>query len=129
MWIPPAATDLTRAQEDHLEHVLRNGLGVDQADRILRSLDNLVAMEPKEPHYYLSLFGTDPAYAGLGHGKALLAHNLERIDREGAAAYLDCADDLVPLYSRFGFRVIGSIVLSDGPRSNGMWRPAHSIHR
>ena len=37
----------------------------------------------------------------------MLRHNLALIDREGAAAYLDCADELVPLYMRFGFRVAG----------------------
>ena len=80
-------------------------------------------MEPAEPHYYLSLFGTDPACAGRGYGQRLLAHNLAAIDTEGAAAYLDCADGLVPLYTRFGFSVTGSFFLPDGPRSNGMWRP------
>ena len=126
MWIPPGGTDLTSEQEEHLERVLRDRLGAEQADRIVQSLDRLVAMEPTEPHYYLSLFGTHPAYAGHKHGQALLAHNLNKIDKEGAAAYLDCADDLVPLYSRFGFRSIGSIVLTDGLRSNGMWRPPPS---
>lgn len=123
MWIPPGGTDLTGEQEEHLERLLRDRLGHEQANLIMQSLDQLVAMEPGEQHYYLSLFGTHPAYAGHGHGRALLAHNLQQIDKEGAAAYLDCADELVPLYSRFGFRVIGSITLSGGPRSNGMWRP------
>lgn len=126
MWIPPGGTDLTSEQEEHLERVLRDRLGAERADRIVQSLDRLVAMEPTEPHYYLSLFGTHPAYAGHKHGQALLAHNLNKIDKEGAAAYLDCADDLVPLYSRFGFRSIGSILLTDGLRSNGMWRPPPS---
>ena len=124
MWIPPGGKDLTRTQEDHLERILADRLGSDQANHVLQSLDQLVEIQPKEPHYYLSLFGTDPGHRGRGIGQALLAHNLSYIDNEGAAAYLDCADELVPLYSRFGFRASGSVILPDGPRSNGMWRPA-----
>jgi GNAT superfamily N-acetyltransferase len=127
VWIPPGKADLTAVQEEQLEQLFRDRLGPRQAERVLESLDRLVAMEPKEPHYYLSLFGTHPRYAGHGYGKALLAYNLEQIDRQGVAAYLDCADELVPFYSRFGFEVIGSVTLADGPRSNGMWRSAHPM--
>ena len=123
MWIPPGQTGLTVRQEVRLEAELRARLGAAESNRILQALDMFVALTPTEPHYYLSLLGTDPAYAGRGYGQQLLAHTLAVIDAIGAPAYLDCADDLVPLYRRFGFRVIGSFVLPEGPRSNGMWRP------
>ena len=122
MWIPPGGTGLTTEQEVQLEADLRARVGPDEAGRIFETLDMFVAMEPAEPHYYLSLLGTDPAWAGHGHGQRLLTHNLAAIDTEGAAAYLDCVDELVPFYERFGFSVTGSLVLPDGPRSNGMWR-------
>jgi GNAT superfamily N-acetyltransferase len=122
MWIPPGGSGLTTEQEVQFEADLRARVGPDEASRILGTLDMFVAMEPVEPHYYLSLLGTDPALAGRGYGQRLLTHSLGAIDTEGAAAYLDCADQLVPLYMRFGFRVIGSFFLPDGPRSNGMWR-------
>jgi len=122
MWTPPGGAGLTTEQEVQLEADLRARVGVDEARRIFETLDMFVAMEPAEPHYYLSLLGTDPACAGRGYGQRLLAHNLAAIDTEGAAAYLDCADELAPLYTRFGFSVTGSFFLPDGPRSNGMWR-------
>jgi GNAT superfamily N-acetyltransferase len=122
MWIPPGGTGLTARQEVELEVELRVRVGAEEAERILHALDLFVALTPTEPHYYLSLLGTDPAHAGRGLGSQLLAHTLRVVDAEGAAAYLDCADDLVPLYHRHGFRVIGSITLPGGPRSNGMWR-------
>ena len=125
MWIPPGGTGLTTQQEVQLEADLRARIGPNETSRILGTLDTFAAIEPTQPHYYLSLLGTDPAYAGRGYGQRLLRHNLAAIDREDAAAYLDCADELVPLYMRFGFRVIGSLFLPDGPRSNGMWRPPH----
>ena len=127
MWIPPGGTGLTSEQEVRLEADLRVRLGADEAGRVLQSLDRFVEVEPTEPHYYLSLLGTDPAHAGRGYGRQLLKHNLAIVDAEYAAAYLDCADEMVPLYERFGFRVIGSIDLPDGPRSNGMWRPPHPV--
>lgn len=123
MWIPPGGTGLTAEQEDQLEADLRAQIGAEETNRIFGTLDTFAATEPPEPHYYLSLLGTDPASAGHGHGQRLLTHNLAVIDREGAAAYLDCADELVPLYMRFGFRVTRSFILPRGPRSNGMWRP------
>jgi hypothetical protein len=54
------------------------------------------ALEPQEPHYYLSLLGTYPACAGHGLAQRPLTHNLAIIDREDAAAVLACADSLVP---------------------------------
>ena len=123
MWIPPGGTGLTARQEVELEAELRTRLGASEANRILQALDMFVTLTPTESHYYLSLLGTDPAYAGGGYGQQLLAHTLAVVDDAGAPAYLDCADDLVPLYRRFGFHVIGSLVLPNGPRSNGMRRP------
>jgi GNAT superfamily N-acetyltransferase len=123
MWIPPRGTGLTTQQEVQLEADLRARIGPSETSRILGTLDTFAAMEPTQPHYYLSLLGTDPASAGRGYGQRLLRHNLAAIDKEDAASYLDCADELVPFYMRFGFGVIGSLFLPDGPRSNGMWRP------
>ena len=122
MWIPPDETGLSADQEAALEDTLRTRLGNRQADRILAAFQMFEAVTPTEPHYYLSLLGTDRAHTRRGHAGRLLAHNLALLDAEGAPAYLDCADDLVGLYARFGFRRISSIVLPEGPRSNGMWR-------
>lgn len=122
MWIPPGGTGITSMQEVRLEAYLRGRLGPAGASRIFRGLEQFDSMTPSEPHYYLSLFGTDPRSGGRGLGRQLLAHNLSLIDREGAPAFLDCADDLMPLYEAFGFRRTGSVVLDDGLRSNGMWR-------
>ena len=120
VWIPPTGSDVSPEQEAALESLL---LGSDAAtDRILRAFELLEAARPSDPHYHLSLLGTDPLHAGHGHGQALLADNLAHLDAEGAAAYLDTADHLVALYERYGFRHVGSFVLPDGPRTNMMWR-------
>lgn len=124
VWIPPGGTDLSAAQEAALEALLRVSSGVD-LDRVQHAFEMFDSVRPAEPHYYLSLLGTDPAHAGCGHGQRLLAHNLAWIDAQGeVGAYLDTSDELVPLYRRHGFQVIASFVLRDGPRVNGMWREA-----
>lgn len=123
VWIPPGGSGLDTMQEVMLESALRRRVGPTQTRRILHGLEMFEQTTPEEPHYYLSLLGTNPTAAGRGLGRRLLADNLTVIDRERAAAFLDCADDLVPFYESFGFRVVSSLVLPDGPHSNGMWRP------
>jgi GNAT superfamily N-acetyltransferase len=127
VWIPPGGVGLSPEQELAFEAELRDRLSPEDAERILEGLSQFEKLEPSAPHYYLSLLGTGPAYAGGGHGRDLLQHNLALIDAEGAAAYLDCVDARVRLYEGFGFEVIGSFMLPDGPRTNGMWRPAARI--
>ena len=85
----------------------------------------------EEPHYYLSLLGTDPAQRGRGLGLALLADNLARVDAEGAPAYLEASNPAnVPLYERHRFEVIGHFDLPDGgPRVHTMWRAARPSAR
>jgi hypothetical protein len=46
------------------------------------------------------------------------------LDLDGAPAYLEADDSLVPLHQRNGFRVTGRFELPDGPGVNSMWRPA-----
>lgn len=67
---------------------------------------------PAEPHWYLAELGAAPQ--GRGSGSALLEHRLGKID---SPAYLESTNERnVPLYERFGFRVIGEIHLPhDGP--------------
>jgi len=124
MWTPPGGAGLTTEQEVQLEADLR-APGAGRGGRGAPDLRNTrhvrrdgtggAALLPVAARHR-------PGVSGRGYGQRLLAHNLAAIDTEGAAAYLDCADELAPLYTRFGFSVTGSFFLPDGPRSNGMWR-------
>jgi GNAT superfamily N-acetyltransferase len=70
----------------------------------------------KEPHWYLSLLGADPAFQRIGAGTALLAPILERCDSEGFPVYLETQKaENVPWYHRFGFRVIEELRVSGCP--------------
>jgi GNAT superfamily N-acetyltransferase len=78
--------------------------------------ERMDAFHPREPHWYLPLIGVDPACQGRGLGSVLLAHALERCDRDGVPAYLESSNPRnVPLYRRHGFEIIGEIQVGSSP--------------
>jgi GNAT superfamily N-acetyltransferase len=79
---------------------------------------------PEEPHWYLAVIGSDTAVRGRGFGQALMWSRLDRCDAEHCPAYLESSKpDNVPYYERFGFTVIGEVVLPNGgPTLWPMWR-------
>jgi GNAT superfamily N-acetyltransferase len=121
VWIPPGGDELSPQQEEQVDAVLRESLGA-RAAAVLHVFDVLAEARPGEPHYYLTLLGTDPRHSGGGVGRRLLSANLDRVDAEGAAAYLEASDELVPVYERFGFRVRTRFDLAGGPTVNCLWR-------
>ena len=123
LWIPPGGSELSAQQETALATVLTE-LGPESFDRIHAGFELIEAARPREEHYYLTLLGSAPAVSGRGIGLGLLRHALALIDAADAPAYLEAADDLVPVYERFGFRVVGAFVLPDGPTVRTMWRSA-----
>lgn len=85
------------------------------------------ARHPKKPpSYYLAAIGVDPAAQGKGLGSALMEPMLERIDAEGAGAYLEASTTRSrALYERHGFVQTGEIKLPrGGPSIWPMWRDA-----
>jgi GNAT superfamily N-acetyltransferase len=94
--------------------------------RIVRTTHAVRAIErhhPAEPHFYLSVIGTDPEQQGGGIGSALLAPVLQRCDETGTAAYLECSKESnVSFYERHGFAVTTCIELPAGPPLWLMWR-------
>jgi ribosomal protein S18 acetylase RimI-like enzyme len=79
---------------------------------------------PHEPHWYLAFLGTAPAVQGQGAAGAPLRTRLAQIDALGDAAYLETADEEnLPIYERFGFRIMREIPIPNGaPTQWGMWR-------
>ena len=124
VWIPPGGNDMSEDQEAAMAALLAH-MPDPGATRVSRAFDLFEAAHPREePHYYLSLLATDPAHRGHGHGLSLLADNLRRIDAEGANAYLEASNPAnVPLYERYGFKLLGAFNLPDGgPTVHTMWR-------
>ncbi|MGV9272857.1 GNAT family N-acetyltransferase [Streptomyces griseosporeus] len=76
-------------------------------------------------HEYLWMIGVAPGRQGEGLGSALLAHVLDRCDRDGVPAYLEASSARSrALYARLGFATLTERVLDlpDGPRMWPMWR-------
>lgn len=86
-------------------------------------IEQMNRFHPHEPHWYLPLIGTDPAFQGKGFGAALMAHAIARCDARGEPAYLESSNPAnVPFYQRFGFKVMGEIQQGSSPRLIPMLR-------
>lgn len=94
--------------------------------RIVRSTHAVREIErhhPVEPHFYLSVLGTEPQQQGGGIGSALLGPVLQRCDSDRIGAYLECSKEgNVEFYARHGFTVTERIELPGGPPLWLMWR-------
>jgi ribosomal protein S18 acetylase RimI-like enzyme len=65
--------------------------------------------DPHEPHWHIGPLGVHPSHQGGGIGSQLLGAFLERVDRQGATAFLETdVDRNVVLYERFGFTVVAA---------------------
>lgn len=130
VWIPPGGAELTEAEEERVEPMLRDLVGP-RGPQVLDLLERFEAAHPRaSPHYYLSLLGTAHRHRGQGIGMALLADNLRVIDQEGAAAHLESSNPANnPRYERMGFRWTGEFTTPGGERTVAtMWRdPAAAL--
>ncbi len=77
----------------------RTGRRLGGAFRLLAALDG-VHHEVKEPHYYLSLLGTDPLYQRSGAGSAAIQPVLDACDAQGLTAYLETQKEANLAYYR-----------------------------
>jgi len=126
IWIPPGGTELTHAQEEALDNLVREFLGP-RADDFHELIARFEAAHPQsEPHYYLTLLATHPEHRGNGIGMRLLAHDLSLIDAEQQPAYLESTNPANDRrYQSAGFEPIGSFTSpGNGPVVTTMWRPA-----
>ena len=123
LWDPPGGwLQSPREQLAMLPGVVRAFRGRLAAGRMLTDL--MKANHPEEPHWYLSIIGSDPGIRGKGFGQALMTSRLDRCDAEYAPVYLESSNPVnIPYYERFGFEVTGEIALPDGgPSLWPMWR-------
>jgi len=125
-WIPPSGSELSEQGAEQFEPLLRDLLG-DGAAPVIELFETLDEHHPHdEPHFYLSLFATDPEARGNAYGQALLRHNLEQIDHLKASAYLESSNPRnIAMYERHGFAVVHRVAGPAGcPDFAGLWRDA-----
>jgi GNAT superfamily N-acetyltransferase len=122
-WLPPggyprgARRSTVNIARD-LRSLHRLGRRIPAGTRLNAAIDRAHA-RVREPHWYLALLGTDPAWQRRGVGSALLAPVLARADADGVAAYLETqkAENL-PWYGRLGFEVVSELEARGCPK---MW--------
>lgn len=67
-------------------------------------------VHPRDPHWYLSVLGVDPAHQGKGLGSALLGSWLAGVDLKNGSCYLETdRPENLPFYERSGFAVVHEI--------------------
>lgn len=80
---------------------------------------------PHEPHWYLHLAGCDPAAQGRGLGGAVIRAGIARAQADGVPTYLETGKEAkIGLYRNFGFDVLDTWQLPDGPTIWSMLRPS-----
>ena len=91
--------------------------------RATRAVREIERHHPVQPHYYLSVVGTDPEKQGGGVGSALLVPVLQRCDETDTPAFLESSKESnLSFYARHGFAVTKRIELPEGPPLWLMWR-------
>jgi ribosomal protein S18 acetylase RimI-like enzyme len=120
LWLPPGVEpDMEALGQAFAE------AGIEGPEEAPTFFERQGAAHPHEPHWYLPFIGVDPAAQGRGLGSALMEAALIDVDASGLPAYLESTNPRnVPLYERFGFRVVGEIQVGSSPVMHSMWREA-----
>ena len=125
VWIPPGGRELSDEQEDEMAALAISKLGPSRAADLTAVSDQFEHAHPQgEPHYYLSLLATHPAWGGRGLGIGLVEAALAEIDREGIPSYLESSNPANDKrYQRVGYQTVVTFELRQGQTVTGMWRP------
>ncbi|MEV5611148.1 GNAT family N-acetyltransferase [Streptomyces sp. NPDC052225] len=130
VWIPPGGAELTPEEERGMGPVLERAAGPDVAKAVLAIGEQLTAALPQEPFFYLTLLGVHDDHRGKGLGMRLLAESLERVDAQGAPAYLESTNPAnLARYQSVGFTPRGEITTATGHVVTTMWRPGRGTGR
>jgi ribosomal protein S18 acetylase RimI-like enzyme len=81
------------------------------------------------PHHHLNMIGVRRADAGRGFGRALLeaVHHLSAQNPGSSGVTLTTEDSRnLPLYEKFGYRLLGHSRVSQGLESWSLYRPSQS---
>ncbi len=119
-WLPPGTYPRSARRElmTNLRGApafVRTGRRLAGAFRLLAALDG-VHHEVKEPHYYLSLLGTDPLYQRSGAGSAAIQPVLDECDAQGLTAYLETQKEAnLAYYARHAFELVRKMEVTGVP--------------
>lgn len=127
VWIPPGESELSDAQDAAMRELVEQTLEPARAAALFALWERFDEHHPHhEPHAYLSLLATNPAFAGHGYGQAHLSADLARWDAVGIPTYLESSNPANNRrYERQGYRAVGEFAtVVDAAVVTTMWRPA-----
>jgi GNAT superfamily N-acetyltransferase len=125
VWIPPGGTELTSQETSVMADLLTETTDLATAKAIVTICEQLEAVFPSEPCFYLSLLGTHDRHRGKGLGMGLLVESLARLDALGAPAYLESSNPAnLQRYASVGFTPRDQVTTATGHTVTTMWRPA-----
>ena len=106
LWLPPGA----HSDETALEILFEETIPAGRRAEVFEIIERRRNYHPAEPHWHLAMMGVEPDEVRKAYGSALLEAGLARVDRSGQTAYLEATNpQSIPLYERFGFRLVGTI--------------------
>ena len=124
VWLPPDAHPVPLRREARMvpSWIRLATMHARAIPRLLRATPALDRLHPREPHWFLSLLGTEPDLQRGGRGAALVEHGLRRAQDAGCIVHLDTGvPENVVWYRRFGFEVADEVRLVPGaPPSWGL---------
>ncbi|WP_264321318.1 GNAT family N-acetyltransferase [Zarconia navalis] len=124
LWFPPGIG----VDEEALVALLGNSVPASNREILFDRVGQMSDYHPQEPHWYLSILGTDPIHQSRGYGSALLRHGLATCDREQKLAYLEASSpQSAALYARHGFEATGTIEFGPAAAIVPMVRKPQSI--
>ncbi|MFI6574580.1 GNAT family N-acetyltransferase [Nocardiopsis sp. NPDC050513] len=125
LWTPPGEhVERPLAVVRALPHWARL-LGLSRLRRVARFMGELRDAVPEEPHWYLSMLGTDPVARGTGVGARLLRAGLARADADAVPVYLETMNAAnIGYYEHHDFRVVRAVNQPSAPPTYCMLRPA-----
>lgn len=115
VWLTPGNTDITpeKAEKGALVEIPAL-LGEEAATRffsVMDFLDPFHKQDATEPHWYTMVIGVDPAFCGLGYGKALMQHVMTKAQNIRTSIYLETAQSSnIPFYTNLGFKVLKELI-------------------
>jgi GNAT superfamily N-acetyltransferase len=121
VWLPPGV----EPDAERVATVLRASVAVDKHDDMFSVLEQMDAVHPRYPHWYLPWLAVDSSRQGSGLGGQLLAQCLEYIDISKLPVFIEVPNPRsLPFYERHGFTSRGTAQSGTCPPVELMLRDA-----
>jgi len=121
LWLAPGV----EPEEEVIVDVLTESVSAEKHDDLLSVLEQMAAVHPRDPHWYLPWLAVAPALQGQGLGGQLLEHTLAIVDADERPAFLETPNPrTIPLYESHGFEIVGTAQAGSCPPVTSMLRAA-----